>query len=219
MKKTVLDLACELISRRSISPQDGGCQAVIAKRLQAVGFKVEPMPFGDVSNLWASRGDQHPRLVFAGHTDVVPVGSRESWQTDPFEPTIRDGYLYGRGASAMKSSLAAMVVAAEEFATQNPSHPGSLGFLITSDEEDMAIDGTERVVETLQARGETIDFCGVGEPSSSERIGDAVRVGRRGSLNGRLALHGPLGHVAYPDTTPNARHEALKCLVPLINRR
>lgn len=218
MGEDALELARELIERPSISPEDGGCQQLIAKRLQASGFTTEHMPFEDVKNLWAWRGKAKPRLVFAGHTDVVPVGSLESWHSDPFEPTQRDGYLYGRGAADMKSSIAAMVVAAERFVAQFPSHAGSLAFLITSDEEDLAINGTKRVIETLQTRDEEIDYCVVGEPSSSSNLGDAIRVGRRGSLNGTLTLSGPLGHVAYPDATPNSLHEALKCLTPLTNR-
>ena len=218
MRSQVLDLTRELIARPSISPRDEGCQELMAGRLKAIGFTVEHMPFEDVSNLWAWRGEAKPRLVFAGHTDVVPVGSLESWHSDPFEPTLREGYLYGRGAADMKSSLAAMIVAAERFVAQHPSHDGSIGLLITSDEEDIAINGTKRVIETLQARGETIDYCVVGEPSSSARLGDAIRVGRRGSLNGTLTLSGPLGHVAYPDATPNSLHEALRCLTPLTRR-
>lgn len=218
MGNQVLDLARELIARPSISPRDEGCQELMAARLEAIGFTVEHMPFEDVNNLWAWRGESTPRLVFAGHTDVVPVGSLESWHSDPFEPTLRDDYLYGRGAADMKSSLAAMVVAAERFVAKHPSHGGSLGILITSDEEDVAINGTKRVIETLQSRGEKIDYCVVGEPSSSTQLGDAIRVGRRGSLNGTLTLRGPLGHVAYPDATPNSLHEALRCLAPLTRR-
>ena len=218
MTDPILDLASNLIARPSVSPEDRGCQQVIAERLAAIGFEIEHMPFEDVSNLWATRGDASPTLVFAGHTDVVPVGSLESWHSDPFEPTLRDGYLYGRGAADMKSSLAAMVVAAERFVAKHPVHAGRLGFLITSDEEDIALHGTKRVVETLQERGEVIDCCLVGEPSSTDRLGDAVRVGRRGSLNGKLTLRGPLGHVAYPDATPNSLHEAITCLTPLVHK-
>lgn len=218
MTDAVLELAQELIARRSISPEDGGCQDIIAARLAAIGFKVERLPFEDVQNLWARRGNDRPNLTFAGHTDVVPVGSLDAWHSDPFEPTLRDGYLYGRGAADMKSSLAAMVVAAERFVATHPEHQGSLGFLITSDEEDIALHGTKRVVETLQARDESLDYCVVGEPSSSAALGDAVRVGRRGSLNGKLTLRGDLGHVAYPDDTANPLHEALGCLTPLTQR-
>lgn len=218
MSNAVLELAMELISRPSISPKDEGCQRLIAERLQACGFTTESMPFEDVSNLWAWRGDAKPLLVFAGHTDVVPVGSLDSWNSDPFVPTIRDGWLFGRGAADMKSSIAAMVVAAERFASTYPNSMGSLGLLITSDEEDVAINGTKRVIESLQQRQINIDYCVVGEPSSDRHLGDAVRVGRRGSLNGKLQLRGPLGHVAYPDKTPNSVHEALRCLTPLVNR-
>ena len=218
MRNRVLDLTRELIARPSISPRDEGCQELMAARLKAIGFTIEHMPFEDVSNLWAWRGNSQPRLVFAGHTDVVPVGSLESWHSDPFDPTLRDGYLYGRGAADMKSSLAAMVVAAERFVAEHPNHNGSLGLLITSDEEDIAINGTKRVIETLQEREEVIDYCVVGEPSSSTQLGDAIRVGRRGSLNGTLTLSGPLGHVAYPDATPNSLHEVIRCLAPLTRR-
>ncbi len=218
MNTNVLDLTRELIARPSISPNDEGCQELIATRLEAIGFTIEHMPFEDVSNLWAWHGEARPCLVFAGHTDVVPVGSLESWNSDPFEPSLRDGYLYGRGAADMKSSIAAMVVAAEQFVAQHPSHAGSLALLITSDEEDVAINGTKRVIETLKARDHSIDYCVVGEPSSSTQLGDAIRVGRRGSLNGTLTLSGPLGHVAYPDDTPNSLHEVIRCLTPLTQR-
>ncbi len=218
MAQPVLELTCELIRRPSISPKDCGCQEVIAERLRRIGFTLEHMPFEDVSNLWAWRGHASPRLVFAGHTDVVPIGSLDSWHSDPFEPSLRNGFLYGRGAADMKSSLGAMVVAAERFVVKYPDYHGSLAFLITSDEEDIALHGTKRVVETLQTRGEPIDYCVVGEPSSSDRLGDSIRVGRRGSLNGKLTLRGPLGHVAYPDDTPNSLHEAIRCLQPLTHR-
>ncbi|MYD44302.1 MAG: succinyl-diaminopimelate desuccinylase [Gammaproteobacteria bacterium] len=218
MKNAAVELTRELIARPSVSPQDCGCQPVIATRLQRIGFAIEHMPFEDVQNLWARRGDSRPCLVFAGHTDVVPIGSIESWHSDPFQPTERDGHLYGRGAADMKGSLAAMVVAAERFVAAHPKHAGSLGFLITSDEEDVALHGTKRVVETLKERNDLMDYCVVGEPSSSELLGDAIRVGRRGSLNGTLVLRGPLGHVAYPDATPNSLHEALRCLTPLTQR-
>ena len=218
MSQAVLELVSDLIVRQSISPKDEGCQDQIADRLSSSGFTVEHMPFHDVSNLWATHGDGKPLLVFAGHTDVVPVGSLDSWHSDPFVPTLRDGCLFGRGAADMKSSIAAMVVAAERFVKENAQHDGTLAFLITSDEEDVARDGTKRVVEELQSRNIEIDHCVVGEPSSSDVLGDAVRVGRRGSLNGNLKLRGPLGHVAYPDKTPNSIHEALRCLTPLVDR-
>ena len=218
MSSDVLELTKQLIARPSISPKDEGCQDLIADRLRACGFTCETMQFEDVTNLWAFRGDKKPLLVFAGHTDVVPVGSLDSWNSEPFEPTLRDGLLFGRGAADMKSSIAAMVVAAERFAGSSHSLNGTLGFLITSDEEDVALHGTKRVIETLQSRNVDIDYCLVGEPSSSTLLGDAVRVGRRGSLNGILKLKGPLGHVAYPDKTPNSLHEVLRCLTPLVDR-
>ena len=198
MTDPILDLASNLIARPSVSPEDRGCQQVIAERLAAIGFEIEHMPFEDVSNLWATRGDASPTLVFAGHTDVVPVGSLESWHSDPFEPTLRDGYLYGRGAADMKSSLAAMVVAAERFVANHPVHAGRLGFLITSDEEDVALHGTKRVVETLQERGEVIDCCLVGEPSSTDRLGDAVRVRQTRFAERQTHLTRPFGSCRVP---------------------
>ena len=214
----VLELAKQLVACPSISPEDGGCQEIIAARLKQMGFHTEAMPFGNVANLWATHGSGSPLLVFAGHTDVVPVGSLQEWHSDPFEPTIRDGFLYGRGAADMKSSLAAMVIAAEGYLKSQPYHLGTLGFLITSDEEDIAVDGTVKVIETLQARNQEIDYCVVGEPSCTKRLGDTIRVGRRGSLNGKLTLTGELGHVAYPDETPNAVHEVSKILADLVSR-
>ena len=219
MKSAVLDLAKELIARPSISPVDGGCQEVLADRLKPLGFTIENMPFGDVSNLWATRGRAAPLFVFAGHTDVVPTGQLEGWDSDPFEPTTRAGYLFGRGAADMKSSLAAMVVATETFISKHPEHHGSIGFLITSDEEDAAINGTAKVMDVLSERGQQIDWCLVGEPSSATTLGDTIRVGRRGSLNAKLTLRGMLGHVAYPDATPNVLHETIRCLKPLVNRQ
>src|SRR5688572_26728265 len=179
---SALDLASELIARRSITPEDGGCQEVIAKRLAAAGFKCEPMKFGEVSNLWARRGHAAPLVCFAGHTDVVPTGPLSEWHSDPFVPTMRDGKLFGRGAADMKSSIAAFVVAAEAFVAERPRHSGSIALLLTSDEEGPTnIDGTVKVVEMLKARGEKLDWCLVGEPSSVAVVGDMVRVGRRGS--------------------------------------
>lgn len=207
-----LDLACDLIRRPSVTPIDAGCQALIAERLQRAGFKCESLCFGEVDNLWARHGTDSPLLVFAGHTDVVPPGIRADWDTNPFEPVIRDGRLYGRGAADMKGSLAAMVVAAERFVAEFPEHRGSLAFLITSDEEGLAIDGTRRVVPELTKRGVKIDWCVVGEPSSSETVGDAIRRGRRGSLTGRLAVIGRQGHVAYPDKADNPVHRMLPAL-------
>lgn len=215
----VLALAKELIARPSVSPDDAGCQQRIGERLERMGFALESMPFGAVDNLWATRGSGAPLVVFAGHTDVVPPGPNEAWDTPPFEPTERDGWLYGRGAADMKSSLAAMVVAAERFLAANPHPVGTLGFLITSDEEADAVDGTVRVVETLADRGTRIDHCVVGEPSSTAKVGDVIRVGRRGSLGGTLTVTGIQGHVAYPDDALNPIHATLGALAGLASRR
>jgi succinyl-diaminopimelate desuccinylase len=211
-----LDLACELIRRRSVTPEDTGCQDLIGERLAALGFVVEPMPFGEVTNLWARRGDSRPLFCFAGHTDVVPPGPPDRWTSDPFEPQIRDGLLYGRGASDMKGSLAAMVTATEAFVRAHPDHPGSIAFLLTSDEEGPARDGTLKVVETLETRGEKIDWCLVGEPSSETRLGDTVKNGRRGSLNGWLTVFGKQGHVAYPQRAKNPLHAFAPALAELV---
>ena len=208
-------LAMELIRRPSVTPEDGGCQETIAARLAGLGFTIEAMPFGEVSNLWARRGEAAPLLVFAGHTDVVPPGPLEQWQSPPFAPEIRDGYLYGRGAADMKGSLAAMVTACEGFVARHPRHRGSIAFLLTSDEEGPSIDGTVKVVDRLQARGEKIDWCIVGEPTSSQQVGDVVKNGRRGSLNGRLLVHGVQGHVAYPHLADNPIHRASPALAEL----
>jgi len=196
-------LLAELVKRPSVTPQDAGCQALIARRLESAGFTCEHLPFGDVSNLWARFGTDRPLLCFAGHTDVVPPGSLDQWHTPPFEAVIRDGFLYGRGAADMKAGLAAMVVAAERFTAANPAFPGSLGFLITSDEEGPATNGTRKVLQTLTERGEQIDWCVIGEPSSESALGDILRIGRRGSLNGRLRVKGQQGHVAYPALANN----------------
>lgn len=211
----VLSLAKELISRPSVTPEDAGCQAVIIARLTALGFVIEPMVFEDTVNLWARRGSQAPLFCFAGHTDVVPAGPLSHWNTPPFEPTVLDGYLYGRGAADMKSSLAAMVVAVERFVLQYPSYHGSIAFLITSDEEGPFINGTTRVVDTLMARDEIIDMCIVGEPSSTQFVGDVIKNGRRGSLTGALTVHGIQGHVAYPQLAKNPIHLALPALLEL----
>jgi succinyl-diaminopimelate desuccinylase len=213
-----LALAQDLIRRPSVSPEDHGCLQLIGQRLEAHGFRVEQMPFGPVENLWARHGSERPVLCFAGHTDVVPTGPREEWQTDPFEPVVRDGILYGRGAADMKSGLAAMVTASERFVAANPDHRGSLAFLLTSDEEGPSVDGTRRVVETLEARGEKIDWCVVGEPSSTDALGDMVKIGRRGSLSGKLTVHGIQGHVAYPHLADNPVHAVAPALAELAAR-
>lgn len=199
----VVSLAVDLVERQSITPLDGGCQNVIAARLSEAGFECESMVFGDVTNLWARLGDQSPLLCFAGHTDVVPPGNIAKWNTDPFEAVIRDGDLIGRGSADMKGSLAAMIVAAERFVCAHPDFNGSLAFLITSDEEGLAVNGTQKVLETLSSRGERINRCVVGEPSSGEVLGDCVRIGRRGSLTGSLRIRGIQGHVAYPHLANN----------------
>ena len=201
-----LALAKELIARRSVTPEDGGCQELVAARLERAGFRCEPMKFGEVSNLWARRGSEHPVVCFAGHTDVVPTGPLKEWHSDPFVPTLRDGKLYGRGAADMKSSIAAFVVAAERFVAERPRHAGSIALLLTSDEEGPALDGTVRVVERLKERNERIDYCIVGEPSSVDRLGDTLKNGRRGSLSAKLIVRGVQGHVAYPHLVKNPIH-------------
>lgn len=211
-----LELAMDLIGRPSVTPEDAGCQALMAERLQALGFRCEPMRFGEVDNLWARRGDSGPLFCFAGHTDVVPTGPVAQWQSDPFRPQLRDGMLYGRGAADMKGSLAAMITATERFLARQPGHQGSIAFLITSDEEGPAVDGTVRVVETLEARGEKIDWCLVGEPSSEQHVGDVVKNGRRGSLGGVLRVRGRQGHVAYPHLARNPVHLLAPALTELV---
>ena len=218
MTEDVFDLACDLISCSSETPNDGGCQQLIAQRLTAAGFKVNHLPFGRVRNMWAQVGDGNPLVVFAGHTDVVPPGPLSQWTSPPYRPTVTGQYLYGRGAADMKSSLAAMVVATERFLLSHPDHAGSIGFLITSDEEGEAKDGTVRVIDYLTQQGTTIDMCVVGEPSSAKKVGDVVRVGRRGSLNGRIRFVGEQGHVAYPDQTCNPIHTAITALSQLVTR-
>jgi succinyl-diaminopimelate desuccinylase len=212
---SALELAKALIARRSVTPEDGGCQDLLAERLSAAGFRCEPMRFGEVSNLWARRGTGHPVVCFAGHTDVVPTGPLSEWRSDPFVPTIRDGKLYGRGAADMKSSIAAFVVAAEAFVKEKPNHAGSIAFLITSDEEGPAVDGTVKVVEALRKRGESIDFCIVGEPTSVDALGDMLKNGRRGSLSGKLVVKGIQGHVAYPQLVKNPIHLLAPALAEL----
>ena len=215
MKNETLELARALIRRRSITPEDAGCQQVIAERLVPLGFKAEEFRCNDVVNLWIRHGTAKPLVVLAGHTDVVPPGPIEKWHSDPFEPTERDGNLYGRGAADMKTSIAAFVTAAERFVAAHPTHPGSIALLITSDEEGPSVDGTVRVVEALKARGEAIDYCIVGEPSSVERFGDTVKNGRRGSLTGRLIVQGVQGHVAYPHRVKNPVHLAAPAIAEL----
>src|SRR5688572_11086204 len=215
MPDPALELAKELIARRSVTPEDGGCQEVVAKRLDRAGFKCEPMRFGAVSNLWARRGTGAPVVCFAGHTDVVPTGPLSEWHSDPFVPTIRDGKLFGRGAADMKSSIAAFVVATEIFLQERPHHSGSIALLLTSDEEGPAIDGTVRVVETLKRRNEAIDYCIVGEPNSVDALGDMLKNGRRGSLSGTLTVRGIQGHVAYPHLVKNPVHLLAPALAEL----
>jgi succinyl-diaminopimelate desuccinylase len=210
-----LELAQALIARASVTPEDAGCQSLLAQRLEKLGFTIEHLRYDDVDNLWARRGSTAPLFVFAGHTDVVPPGPLEAWDTDPFTPTLRGSELYGRGAADMKSSIAAMVTACERFVPVHPDHAGSIAFLITSDEEGPSINGTVKVVEQLEARNEKIDWCLVGEPSSREHAGDVIKNGRRGSLNGILTIHGQQGHVAYPQLADNPIHRATPALAEL----
>jgi len=213
--KSALDLSRELIARRSVTPADAGCQALLAERLTKAGFQCEDASVGGVTNLWARRGSGRPLFCFAGHTDVVPTGPLEQWHSDPFVPTVRDGKLYGRGAADMKSSIAAFVVAVEQFVAERPRHAGSIALLITSDEEGPSVDGTVRVVERLRQRGESMDYCLVGEPSSAAVLGDTVRVGRRGSLSAKLTVRGVQGHVAYPEQVRNPIHLLAPALAEL----
>lgn len=213
-----LELTKDLMARRSVTPADEGCQAVMTARLAALGFKIEPLRYGNVENFWATHGAQAPVFCFAGHTDVVPTGPLEEWKSDPFLPTIRDGVLYGRGAADMKSGLAAMVTATEEFVRSKPDHKGTIAFLITSDEEGPSVDGTKRVAEMLAGRRQRIDYCVVGEPSSEGTIGDTIKVGRRGSFSGRLTVHGVQGHVAYPQLAENPVHTFAPALAELTSR-
>jgi succinyl-diaminopimelate desuccinylase len=214
-----LELTQDLLGRRSLTPADGGCQELIAGRLAAAGFAVESLRYGEVDNLWARRGSGAPVFCFAGHTDVVPTGPLEEWHSDPFVPARRGESLYGRGAADMKSGLAAMVTAAEAFVAAYPAHRGSLAFLITSDEEGPSVDGTKRVAQTLRERGERIDWCLVGEPSSESALGDTIKIGRRGSLSGRLTVHGVQGHVAYPQLAENPVHTLAPALAELTRRQ
>jgi succinyl-diaminopimelate desuccinylase len=213
-----LELTRELISRASVSPTDGGCQALMIERLEAIGFGVENLRFGPVDNFWAKRGSGGPVFCFAGHTDVVPAGPLDDWRSDPFEPVIKDGLLYGRGAADMKSGLAAMLTATEAFVARYPDHRGTIAFLITSDEEGPSVDGTRRVVEVLRERQEQIDWCLVGEPSSETQLGDTIKIGRRGSLSGRLTVHGVQGHIAYPQFANNPIHALAPALAELTSR-
>ena len=210
-----LDLSLQLLRQPSVTPVDHTCQPIMAERLAAVGFKIENMRFEDVDNLWARRGTQEPVFCFAGHTDVVPTGHLDAWHSDPFLPEIRDGKLYGRGSADMKTALAAMVVASERFVKKHPDHKGSIAFLITSDEEGPSINGTVKVVETLEARNEKMTWCLVGEPSSTHTLGDVVKNGRRGSLNAVLTIKGKQGHVAYPHLAVNPIHIASKAITEL----
>jgi succinyl-diaminopimelate desuccinylase len=215
----VLALACDLIARPSVTPDDAGCQRLIAERLQAAGFAIEHLRFGAVDNLWATHGSGGPVLVLLGHTDVVPPGPREAWASDPFVPDVRDGMLYGRGAADMKGSVAAFVVALERFVAAHPDHPGTVALLLTSDEEGEAVDGVRKVAEVFRERGQRIDWCVTGEPSSKEALGDLLRVGRRGTLSATLTVRGVQGHVAYPDKARNPIHQALPALAALVARR
>ncbi|MGC9457476.1 MAG: succinyl-diaminopimelate desuccinylase [Halothiobacillaceae bacterium] len=212
-----LDLARELLSRPSVTPDDAGCQPLIARRLERLGFVCEELVFGNVRNLWARRGRQGPLFCFAGHTDVVPTGDESAWRFPPFAPTVQDGRLYARGAADMKGSVAAMVTAVERFVESRPDHSGSLAFLLTSDEEGPAVDGTVKVVEWLQSRGEAIDYCLVGEPSSRESLCDEFKIGRRGSITGDLVIEGRQGHVAYPHLADNPVHRAAAFLDELVS--
>ena len=210
-----LELSLELLRQPSVTPIDHTCQEIMAERLAHIGFNIEHMRFDDVDNLWARKGTKSPVFCFAGHTDVVPTGHLDAWNSDPFAPEIRDGKLYGRGSADMKTALAAMVVASERFVQKHPNHKGSIAFLITSDEEGPSINGTVKVVETLEARNEKMDWCLVGEPSSTNQLGDIVKNGRRGSLNAKLTVKGKQGHVAYPHLAINPIHTASKAIAEL----
>ena len=215
----VLQLTCDLIARASVTPDDAGCQALIADRLRRAGFRVESLRFGEVDNLWATHGDGGPVLALLGHTDVVPPGPREAWSSDPFAPEVRDGLLYGRGAADMKGSVAAFVVALERFVAAHPAHRGTVALLLTSDEEGDAVDGVRKVADVFRERGQRIDWCITGEPSSKAKLGDLLRVGRRGTLSATLAVKGIQGHVAYPDKARNPIHQAMPALSELAARR
>jgi succinyl-diaminopimelate desuccinylase len=213
-----LELTRDLVARASVTPNDAGCQQIMAQRLTRAGFQVESLRYGNVDNLWATRGNGGPVLCFAGHTDVVPTGPLGEWQSDPFRPEIRGDALYGRGAADMKSGLAAMITATEAFVAERPGHHGTIAYLITSDEEGPSVDGTKRVVETLRARHQHIDWCIVGEPSSEQHCGDVIKIGRRGSLSGRLTVHGIQGHIAYPQLAENPVHSFAPALAELTSK-
>ncbi len=215
----ILDLTAALIRRPSLTPDDAGCQALLAARLTASGFRCESLRYGEVDNLWATHGQGAPVLVLLGHTDVVPSGPREAWASDPFEPDLRDGRLYGRGAADMKSGVAAMTLALQNYVAIHPDHPGTLALLLTSDEEGPSRDGVKRVAEHFRASGQRVDYCLVGEPSSQRRLGDLIRVGRRGSLSGALSVRGVQGHVAYPDLALNPIHALAPALAELVATR
>jgi len=219
MPSPVIELSKELIRRSSVTPDDAGCQQLISERLSRSQFKCESMPFGEVHNLWARHGSQSPLFVFAGHTDVVPAGPLDAWISPPFTPEIREGYLYGRGACDMKGGVAAMIIAAENFINANKYFSGSIAFLLTSDEEGPSINGTKKVIEALSNRNEKISYCIVGEASSDQQVGDQIRVGRRGSLHGKLTIHGKQGHVAFPHLAINPIHHSLAALDELSQTR
>lgn len=212
-----IELTKALVARPSITPNDAGCQKILTDRLAKIGFQIEQLPFGEVSNFWAQRGTAAPLLIFIGHTDVVPTGPLDQWKSEPFQPEIRNGYLFGRGAADMKGSIAAMLVACENFIAKHPNHTGSIAWLITSDEEGPSIDGTAKVVEVLKSRNTKIDYCIVGEPSSNKVLGDILKIGRRGTLSAKLKVIGKQGHIAYPHLANNPIHTALPALAELIN--
>lgn len=219
MVSSVTELASQLISCQSITPDDAGCQDIIIQRLNKLNFYCRPLPFGEVNNLWATRGNSGPVFVFLGHTDVVPPGPLDQWTYNPFIPQIQNNKLYGRGAADMKGNLAAMIIAAERFIAENPKHQGTIAFLVTSDEEGPAVNGTKRVVEQLRQEVQSLNYCIVGEPSSEEKIGDTIKIGRRGSLNGKLTVIGKQGHVAYPQLAHNAIHLTLPILNELLREK
>lgn len=217
MTTSPINLAQQLIACQSVTPNDAGCQEILIDRLKKMQFKIEQFPFGDVKNFWAQHGTNGPLLVFVGHTDVVPTGPLDQWHSPPFQPEIRDGYLYGRGSADMKGSLAAMMIACENFIAARPNHKGTIAWLITSDEEGSNINGTPKVVEVLKQRQEKIDWCLVGEPTSHTQFGDMIKIGRRGTLSGKLIIHGKQGHIAYPHLADNPIHKALGALQELVN--